>query len=296
MSVEPSLPEAWQLTDRASIAAQSRFLLSTRVQLLLLVVASGIGVITWVSGDIDIAALAAGAGLVAAAAVRFLVSRTKPHRTWYEGRAAAESLKTLAWRYAVGAQPFPIESSRAQEDFQVQAREVFSDLTSVPTEARAPENVRPTSWMGELRAASLQERKSDYLRDRIEDQFDWYSSKSAWNRRRARFWSGAILVLLLIAAAGAFLKGFGVIDLDLFGVAGAVVASAAAWSETKQHSSLANAYRVAADELASIRELLGPVRDESEWSKLVGEAEAAISREHTMWKASSSKRKPAGLA
>ena len=63
----------------------------------------------------------------------------------------------------------------------------------------------------------------------------------------------------------------------------------------KQHSNLASAYGVTADELARIRQLIEEQASEEDWDRFVGEAEEAISREHSMWKASSSQRKPAAL-
>ena len=105
-----------------------------------------------------------------------------------------------------------------------------------------------------------------------------------------------MLILQIAAAVGAFLKGFGVFDIDLFGIAGAAAASAAAWLETKQHHVVARAYRVAAQELDAIDALIPQQRTEEAWGRFVAEAEEAISREHTMWKASSRSREPVSLA
>ena len=42
------------------------------------------------------------------------MARTSPLTTWYEGRAAAESAKTLAWRYMVRAEPFVTANGRLE--------------------------------------------------------------------------------------------------------------------------------------------------------------------------------------
>lgn len=289
-----ALPDVFVAADRASLEAQRRFLRSTRAQLLLLVVAGTASVFTIRSGRLDVAALVGGLALVAAAVLRLRLLRTRPHRIWYEGRAVAESVKTLAWRYAVGGEPFPRVASDADTRFARHVREVTA---RVPAElGLADQSVEPTVSMEALRSSGRAERIDAYQGGRVRDQIAWYRAKAAWNRRRSTMWGVAILVLQLGAALGAFLKGFGVIDVDLFGLAAAVVASAAAWLEARQHGTLAAAYRITAEELEAIDVLILEQRTEEEWAKFVGDSEAAFSREHTMWKASSSQRKPAALA
>ena len=265
------------------------------MQLILLVVASGLGALSIVVGRLELPALGAGVAFLTAAGLRFLILRRRPHERWYEGRAVAESLKTSAWRYAVGGHPFPLDETNASEAFAAQARELFAAVASIPP-PRDASSLGPSPSMEALRVSGLETRREAYLRDRIEDQQAWYSTKAAWNRRRAKAWSRAVLGLQLLAAGGAFLRGFRVIEIDLFGLAGAVVASAAAWLETRQHASLASAYGVAADELSRIRSLLPQITEEEAWARFVSESEEAISREHTLWKVTSSERGPVGLA
>ena len=63
------------------------------------------------------------------------------------------------------------------------------------------------------------------------------------------------------------------------------VAAGAAWMALKQYAPLAAAYTTTAGELSlQTRHLLET--PEAEWPTAVADAEAAISREHTMWLAS----------
>jgi hypothetical protein len=290
------LPQSFYAMDRASLRAQRQFLWSTRVQLILLLVASAIGVASWAAGRFNIGALIAGSAFALAALLRFVLLRSRPHRIWYEGRAGAESIKTLAWRYAVGGNPLPLTlGGQAEADFECQAREIAEQLEVVRDRDGGAEAFGATPGMAAVRGMPLEERRDRYLRGRILDQLGWYRGKAAWNRARARFWGTMVLALQIGAAIGAFLKGFGVVDVDLFGLAAATVAAAAAWLETKQHGTLASAYAVTADELAKISELVETIGDEGAWARFVGEAEGAISREHSMWKAASSQRQPASL-
>lgn len=296
MSSVFDFPDAFTKADRASLAAQQRFTRSTRVQLLLLVIASAAGSFSWtVNTEWDATALLAAAAFAAAATLRLLVLRSRPHRVWYDGRAAAESIKTLAWKYAVAGDPFVADGAETDSRFGRLARDVLSSFESLGTEMTEL-SVEPTSSMRSTRSLQLDDRKKVYAVDRIADQQDWYTRKADWNRRRARFWGVLVLILQVIAATGALLKGFAVIDIDIFGLAGAAVASAVAWLEAKQHHTIARAYRVAAEELGAIHNLISQQRTEEEWATFVAEAEEAISREHTMWKASSRSREPVSLA
>lgn len=287
------MPAAFTVADQASIEAQRRFMRSTRIQLLLLIAAGASGVFTVRSGRLDLAALAGGVMLLLAAFLRLRLVRSRPHGLWYQARAAAESAKTLVCRYAMGGKPFPVGDPDVDSQFVAQLRDIFEGLARAPDPSSG--SFAPTASMGRLRSSSLDERKAAYEDGRVRDQETWYRAKSDWNRRRARAWGVAILVLQVTAAVGAFLKGFGVIDIDLFGLAAAIVASAAAWAEARQHGTLASSYAVAADELGAIRRLLAEPRTEDEWAMFVDEAEKAVSREHTLWKASSSRRKPVSL-
>jgi hypothetical protein len=290
--MEPfEFPAAFGAVDRASIAAQARFLRATRLQLALLVIAGGSGAFTITHGRLDLAALVAGVALVAAAGIRLAVIRSAPHRRWYRGRAAAESIKTLSWRYAVGGSPFPVDMAEASSRFAEQVREVLVGLDRAAPDGAAA----PTRSMDQMRAGALDVRRAAYRAMRIEDQIGWYSGKAAWNRRRQLAWSIAVLGLQVAAAVGAFLKAFGVIDIDLLGLAAALAASMAAWQETRQHGSLAAAYVVAAGELREIRAMVETIASERDWTGFVADAEEAISREHTTWKASAKERRPASL-
>ena len=294
-SIILKMPQAFSEVDGSSLRAQREFLMSTRIQLLLLVAAGSAGAVAWTSGSLDLAALLGGVAFAAAALLRLILLRRRPHRRWYDGRAAAESIKTLSWRYSVGGQPFPLVVDEPRQRFAAQVEEVLSGLRGLPPSVGDAART-PTTTMDELRDADLLERQRAYASERIEDQRRWYAMKAESNRRRARAWSLAIVALQAVAAFGAFLKGFGVVDIDLFGVAAAVVASCAAWLETKQHAALASAYQVTHDEVARIASLAAADRTESEWAGFVSESEAAFSREHTMWKASSTQRAPVGLA
>jgi len=69
-------------------------------------------------------------------------------------------------------------------------------------------------------------------------------------------------------------------------LASALVGAGAAWVQTKQHQNLASAYEVASQELAVIGAHGDWASEEPAWAHFVDQAEEAISREHTTWRAS----------
>lgn len=282
---DSALPGLFQDTDAASIAAQRRFLRASRSRLLLLVAAAACGALGARTGrGAGLAAAGVAAALIGAVLVEAWLITARAERTWYDGRALAESAKTLAWRYAVAGAPF----DRPMSD-QAAEQRLAGLLSTLVQDAPGP-GIRSgplpqvTDPMRELRAADLDRRRQVYLAERIESQARWYSSKARWNHARAARWR---LALLATESAGVIVVvvGPGDLGVNLAGVVAAVVAAGVAWLSLKQHESLSHAYAYAANELSMARSRLGSVGLESEWAVEVDNAERAISREHTMWRA-----------
>jgi SMODS and SLOG-associating 2TM effector domain 3/SMODS and SLOG-associating 2TM effector domain 1 len=281
------LPALHDAASAMADRAQREFLWATRIQLAMLLVAAVGGVVTLEVGAKD-TAVGAVVGLVAfiiAALARVYTLSRRPETRWYEGRAAAESVKTLAWRYAVGGQPFAVaQGTDPDRLFVERIREVLTSLSHL--EAGLGNEAQITAEMKELRAASLSERKRAYEADRIRDQQRWYGSKAELNRKRALVWGLAVLGFQLAGAVSAIARIVQWIAVSLLGIAAAASAAAAAWLQSRQHESLVTAYSVASQELAGVRGLIGEGDDEESWAAFVEDAEEAISREHTMWRAS----------
>lgn len=284
------LPGLFHAADRASLSGQSAALRWNRVRLVGAICAAAGGAFSWAVGHIDGWAVIGLAGFVAALIAELVLLTQQPERDWYAGRAVAESTKTLAWKYAVAGAPF-VEALPGPA-----ARELFVDrLAAVSAKGRdriivsSTLPVAVTDAMTALRGRSLQVRKAVYLRNRIGDQQDWYARKATWNKSRATAWRLTLIggeVVAVLVAAG---RVFGAWHADWSGILAAVVASGAAWLGLRQHSELASAYSIAANELAMATERLRDAT-EDEWPHAVADAEEAISREHTMWLASRSDR------
>ena len=288
---ESEFPALYSAADRNSLDGQRRFLNAIRLRLAMLVLAAAFGLFTWhISGGADVAVIVAAVAFVVALLAELYLLQARPDRLWYDGRAVAESAKTLTWRYIVGGSPFgreEVSDDREAERLLLDRfRQIAGDLRGahlVPVSAAADQI---TPGLRRLRGLALEERRELYRDERIGGQQAWYARSALRHERRATQWSLALTSLEALGLTGGVLKATGVLGVDLLGLAGAVVAAGAAWVHAKQHQSLANAYAVASQELAAISGQVGWAASEQEWAHFVDQAEEAISREHTLWRAS----------
>lgn len=289
-----ALPGLFQAADAASLGGQARYLRASRLRLALLVVAGACGVLSVHVAPVsfDVAALAAAVALVGTALVEVWLLAEHPEQTWYDGRALAESAKTLAWRFAVAAAPFAKEGDegRVERAFIGQLRQLLDDAPRTSIGVSAAPAVSEAMRM--LRQSGFETRKKTYLDERIAEQQDWYSRKADWNGSRARRWTIGLVVTELLGVVAAIFRGLGTINVDLAGVAATIVGTGVAWLSIKQHYALSRAYAFAANELGIVYSNLELVDDEKLWAAAVADAEEAISREHTMWRASRSALRP----
>lgn len=281
------LPAAFQAPDRASLEAQRRTVRLTGLQLLLLI-ASAVGGAVDLRlrrPPLDIGGLIAVVGFVAALVAGYVLTSSRPDRTWYRGRAGAESVKTLAWRYAAGGEPFQkslLTDEQAGRLFLSRLVELADQLKELDwPETLGSEQV--TERMRDMRQLDLEDRKRSYRAGRLDDQIDWYRRKAAENARRSRRWGRLAGLITLVGVAAGAARVMTLIELDLLGVLAAVAASATAWAQLKQFDVLASAYGLTAQQLAIVRSELPDSHTEEEWVSFVSQAEDGMSKEHTLW-------------
>jgi hypothetical protein len=106
----------FQAANTASVQAKQQLLRLTALGLAMVVLGAAGGAITVHLGSSPVD----WGGVVAAvafglAALELTLLRRIPDRTWYEGRTLAESVITLAWRFAVGAEPFRVDIQSPDE-------------------------------------------------------------------------------------------------------------------------------------------------------------------------------------
>lgn len=281
---EVSYPALYYSYDAASGRSQRLFFRLTWMSLGGLVVAAVASALS-IGEDPDWGPVIALIALLAAVICRSLLFQQEPQRSWYDGRAGAESVKTLAWLYAVGGRPFTIDRANGDGPARGALAERLSALMGHPGlgGAAAPGSRQITDWMDRMRGLPIRERRSAYAHGRLEEQIAWYDAGSVRHERSSRRWSLAVIGLQCLGIVAAVLQATGVVDFNYVGVATAVAAAAIAWLESKDHAQLSEAYSTTAHELRLVLDQLIDDDDEERWATGVADAEAAISREHTSW-------------
>lgn len=283
---DDKLPAFFLASDAAARNAQRAALNGNLVRLIGAVAAAIGGAFSFTLGRLDLWALVALLGFIAAFGAELFMVLQHPERNWYQARAGAESAKTLSWRYAVCADPFFAELSRGEADNLF--RERISQVARQVSQAVAlpsGDTSSPTPAMHRVRDSSIEVRRGIYLTERTRSQRDWYTRKAIANKRASAYWRGTLLTAELVAVALAAIRLSGGWDIDLAGVLAAGIGAGAAWLALKQHTALRSAYALTAAELETQIASL-TAAENADWPKAVADAEEAISREHTMWLAS----------
>ncbi|WP_158566740.1 DUF4231 domain-containing protein [Actinomadura craniellae] len=208
-------------------------------------------------------------------------------RRWYDGRAAAESIKTMSWKYVMRAAPFE-DDATADGLFLERMRAILASLQHLRLAHPPPDDPHFTisPAMHALRDAPLEVKRASYIRYRVQDQIDWYQGKARRVEQLARRWRVLTVTLGAAGFAGALLRATGKIDLDALGIAAACLASITAWTQLRQYWPLTAAYRLAVNELLVISTESEQVGDDpAQWAAFCERSETAVSREHTMWRA-----------
>lgn len=298
-STSPEYPFPFAIADARSVKSQKMYAQMTAIELTLLcIVAVGGAVTLRLSvGTIQLRPISflSAIALILALMVRLGRAASGAELAWFSSRAAAESIKTLTWKYVACARGFEKSAKPHQADqrFITSCKEVIQDLRTVDPRLIVAEETSLmgsyiTDWMRVSRAHSRTQRMALYYEERLDDQLQWYRSKAKFHNRRARTFIKVVIVMYSIAITASFIQAFGLLSIDVLGIAAAVAASLESWTQLRHHKSLATAYEIAVVDLLTIREQLSDVHNEQSWAIFIDEAEEAISREHTTWRANKS--------
>ena len=287
----PVLPEFFRSSDAEATRAQRRHLRLSAIQLTLLLIAAAMGMVVVQESDLGTAwpPLVAACAFLLAALVKSHMLATRSESVWYRVRAAAEGVKTLAWRYAVGGEPVPMDlpSEVADEELLKRLQDVRASLQDVPVVPTGGALEQITTWMRDTRMATLHVRMEVYRRWRLESEEAWYVARASRFDKRAKTWGIATVCLEVVGAGAALLTGVAGAELGRFvglsGLAATAVGVATSWSQTRQYRSLASSYLVTARQLGDTRVLMNRVDSEDEWTRCVTQMEDILSGEHEQW-------------
>lgn len=278
------LPGLYQSANQASLSAQNVYYTGLRWYLFLLVLAAFVSY----SRPTDAAGALVSASLfLVTLGILIFIRVKRPDDVWYNGRAVAESVKTIAWRWMMRADPYEDD-----ENVEIVSRTFLNDLKTIldqnkslshSLQAGIALNDPISEKMREVRKLPVADRLLVYVNHRVTDQANWYWTKSRFNKRRAQQWfwvsvvlhSAAILMLLYRIKDPSL-----ALPVEVLATAAGAVLT---WLQAKKHNELNSAYALAAHEIVIIKGESTSVHDEGELSEFVTNSESAFSREHTQW-------------
>jgi hypothetical protein len=207
---------------------------------------------------------------------------------WYQGRALAESCKTLTWRFVTCSEYFEnsLELTEVKKRFTERIKELANEFNELSQTMNSRTLNLPiiTNKMLEIRANDLTTRKTYYIQNRIEDQKKWYENKAEYNAEKYNLWFWAVIISQAISLISVvYLIKNPESSWNIVGLFTTISASALSWLQLKQHQELKQAYTTATQELNFIVTLSDEIINEDSFSKFVLDSENAVSREHTLW-------------
>lgn len=285
---ETDYPALFVAADGVSKWAQTRYVLLARIELVFISVSALMGASLSVLhvGASTYVAAAAGGLLIAAALTRSTGRATQPNKKWFEGRAVAESVKSLTWKYMMQVAPLHLEQTRADALFTRLLAEILGERALISPRTPTPdlrlEQITPV--MRRIRDLPLDQRSAVYLRYRLKDQLVWYAERSLSLKKLSDRWFLAGIAFEALALGSAILLVASPTGANFIGVFSTATAATVSLSQLRGEGENAERYALAAQELSLIESRLR-TGDEKSFAECVKEAEAAISREHKMWAA-----------
>lgn len=275
-------PALYQSASSLSQRSQNAFYQAFLSHMALLAIAAAISVINSSCPEVAILQALVLLGALGCALYLYL---SRPDRNWYIGRAVAESIKTITWRYISKAEPFNHSDVIDQHEFGLKLKAIIDQNRGIAGLLTTHLNgLQISVEMDRLRQAATHERQDYYKTHRIDDQRQWYADKAGTNRRMVDRYYWALLSTISIAIFFALVKiRFPTAQFwptDFFVTVAAALLS---WIQTKRFQELAASYALAAHEISIIRQQADNLMTDDQFSQFVGDTESAFSREHTQW-------------
>lgn len=275
--------------DNVSLKAQKIYVNCIRFDLILICIGAALSIYNWQTTNTKMwIYVISGFCLFFSFALSLVMKFKKYEDIWYRGRALAESVKTLTWRFMTKSEFFDnnISNEEAKERFIKRIGEIKDKFKYLEKSLKAKDLKLDiiTSKMKEIRNSSLQERKDFYLKNRIQNQIDWYESKADVNKEKYEFWFLAVIIaqVLSIISIVILIKNPD-FEFNFVGLLTTLSASFLSWLQVKKYQENKEAYTTALSELNMIKTLSESITTEEQFSKFVLDSENAMSREHTIW-------------
>ena len=284
-----TFPALYRCADDASCHAQQWYVRCVGINLVLLVMGALVGSIN--PSDIGHKQMVQGVAATCfflALGMTILLANRRWERVWYAGRAVAESVKSITWKFIAGADPFPttLLPGEAVELFTNTLGELLQENRHLAAalSGKEADGEQVTTHMTGCREAAVGVLRDVYLAQRVNEQQKWYAYNAATNKRYQNIW----FALLVLFQAGAGIAAVLLTINPTFpwratAMFGTLASATVAWGQVKRFQELAQAYGFAAQELSLISARGPHVGTREQLARFVNDAETAISREHSTW-------------
>ena len=124
-------PNYFQASDSASLKAQKNYFNITRIDLLSMILASALAIYNYQSTQSKLFVYVISGLLLLVGLVLTIILKTKKYEdVWYQGRALAESCKTLTWRFVCCSEYFEnsLGISEAKKRFVERIKELSGEF------------------------------------------------------------------------------------------------------------------------------------------------------------------------
>ncbi len=282
--IKLKFPKIFEKADSKSLSSQKSFTSLNMGILILLILSTFVSSIQIDNGWIS---FISSFLLVISLVLTIWIMHFQPENAWYDGRAIAESAKSLTWKFITGTKPFSYKLTLidAEEKLIKNLKQIIGQKKEffqlIGEEFGEGEQI--TDSMRKLRNLDFQFKVEYYLNNRIENQRAWYYNKSKENRKNKNRSFFAIITFQLLAIIALILDFYKIIDFTITPLMACMASSFIAWLQLKRFQELTESYGITAIELNLIKSKVKHIEDESEFENFVDDAETAISREHTLW-------------
>lgn len=289
MMKNTDFPNYFIAGDNASLLAQKNYVTYVRWDLVLMCLSAALAIYNYTGEDAKrIVYIFSGLILLVAFMLSLIIKTKKYEDVWYRGRALAESAKTLTWRFITRSEYFEdaLSIEDAEKRFTERIKEIRNEFKDINSSLKASDLGKAiiTEKMLEVRGLDLQGRKDFYIKNRIDNQIQWYTDKADTNKTKYENWFWGVIVMQFLAIiAVCFLIYYPNSEFNFVGIFTTLSASFFSWLQLKKYQENKEAYNTAMSELNLIKNEAKFINSEQDFAKFVLDSENAMSREHTMW-------------
>lgn len=280
-------PILFKIADEKSDKAQKRFI-NINISILVLLVLSSLSSIYTIQSETPTSLVIFCTGsLIFSTLLNLFILFFRPEKNWYEGRAIAESVKTLTWKFITGTTPFDLnlDNEKSQLLFNENLKKIIGQRKDfyILIGKKYPNENMISEEMVSIRNSSFEDRKKMYLDARVQDQINWYSKKSTEN---GKYKTATFIIMISFQILGIIFFILELNDKMLFSFTSISIALTSillTWLQLKRFQELTESYAITAMELKFIKDKSKFIFNDSDLDKYVDDTESAISREHTLW-------------